>query len=84
MKPNPERMVAYKWEGEPCARLSLYEDPEALCTFFTEEEFSDDRGWVPIRIEHYASYDEAERRFDDRCDWYDATGCFPVDNPAFV
>lgn len=84
MKPNPERMVAYKWEGELCARLSLYEDPEALCTFFTEEAFDSERGWVPIRLEHYASYDEAERRFDDRCDWYDSTGCFPVENPAFV
>lgn len=83
MKPNPDRMEVFTWEGELCARLSLFEDEEAFCTFFIEEELDEGR-WTPIRIEHYASYDEAERRFDKRCDWYDSTGCFPVENPAFV
>lgn len=75
-------MTTFTWEGKLCARLSVYEQGGEY--FFCEEEHVPPYGWLPARIERFDSADKAELRYQDRCDWFDATGCFPVENPAFV
>lgn len=74
--------TTFTWEGEPCARLSIEQKGNEF--FFYEEERDPSYGWLPTRIERFATLDEAERKYEDRCNWYDAVGCVEVINPALV
>lgn len=82
MKPKTERLVTFTHQGEPCARLYVTED--GAFSFLEEESYDSVYGWLHACTTRCNTLDEVDREFDDRCDWYDSTGCFPVDNPAFV
>ena len=77
-----ESKTTFTWEGEPCARLSIYEQEGEY--FFCEEGHDPSYGWMPTRIERFDSADKAELRYQDRCDWFDAVGCIELINPALA
>ena len=77
-----ESKTTFTWEGEPCARLSIYEQEGEY--FFCEEGHDPSYGWMPTRIERFDSADKAELRYQDRCDWFDATGCIELINHALA
>ena len=62
-------MVTFTWEGVPCARLSV-EAADNGGFNFIEESYDPAYGWLPSRIERFATIDEAEYKYEDRCNWY--------------
>lgn len=75
-------MVTFTWEGVPCARLDVTEDEGFF--FLEEEAYDPDYGWLHASTTRFNTLDEAELAYEDRCNWFDAVGCFELINPALA